>query len=210
VGVWASSSTTSPTSTRPQAWFRAEGLPWSGSSGPSWAGRCAPATRGASRWSSTSRWTGCRPSTRNTVYHGVKPLRIDHFNMFSADVDASLRLLHAAGVPDDGIHRGCRNRRSGRPGCTARAACMTWPSPTGWAAAAPFGVLGADAAQHHRPARPDVDDRLGWTTSSAGPDGTASRTPSSSTSATPTCTGSRSIVRTTRPSIPTTSRSSGT
>ena len=42
------------------------------------------------------------------------------------------------------------------------------------------------------------------------PGGTASRTPSSSTSAIPTDTGSRSIVRTTRPSTPTSSRSGGT
>jgi hypothetical protein len=77
-------------------------------------------------------------------------------------------------------------------------------------APASYRLLGADAAQHHRSARPDVDHRMGLSISSAAPAATASPTPSSSTSATRTATGSRSIVPTTRPSIRISSRSSGT
>ena len=39
------------------------------------------------------------------LYRGVKPLRIDHFNMFASDVDASVAFYGRHGVPGDRIHR---------------------------------------------------------------------------------------------------------
>ena len=40
------------------------------------------------------------------LYKGVKPLRIDHFNCFSPNVDESRRVLQRDRIPCDGIYRG--------------------------------------------------------------------------------------------------------
>lgn len=95
------------------------------------------------------------------LYKGVKPLRIDHFNCFSDDVDASVGFYTDIGFRvTEYTENEDRTRlwaaldapqgRRARHGVHARQR----------AAAAPCRLLGADAAQHHRPARPDGHHRL--------------------------------------------------
>ncbi len=145
------------------------------------------------------------------LYKGVKPLRIDHFNCFSPNVDEAVAFYNELGFrvteyTEDEDDRAAVGGLDAPQGRRARHRLHQRPRP----APAPCRLLGADAAQHHRPARPDGDHRLARRTSSAAPAGTASPTPSSSTSATPTAIASRSIARTTRRSIPISSRSTGT
>ena len=200
------------TSTRPQHFFKGKGLP------VEWVERPYQARTFRTRdphgipLEFYSRMDRLPPiHQKYALYKGVKPLRIDHFNCFSPECGRVGRVLQRDRLPGDGIHGGRGDRaRSGRPGCTARAACTTSPSPTARPAPAPRRLLGADAAQHHRPARPDGDHRLCRPISSAAPGGTAFPTPSSSTSAIPMATASRSTARTTRRSIRTSNRSSGT
>ena len=49
------------------------------------------------RWSSIFRWNACRPSIKYALYKGVKPLRIDHFNCFSPNVDESVAFYNDIG-----------------------------------------------------------------------------------------------------------------
>jgi len=75
------------------------------------------------------------------LYRGVKPLRIDHFNCFSPDVDASVAFYSDFGFrvteyteDEDSFLFSffffSTAKSCGPLGCSARVACMTWRSPT--------------------------------------------------------------------------------
>ena len=96
------------------------------------------------------------------LYNGVKPLRIDHFNMFSADVDASVAFYNEMGFRTTEYTEDAETGRvwaawMHRKGGVHDVAFTNGTRP----APAPHGLLGADPAQHHRPPRPDVDHGLG-------------------------------------------------
>ena len=66
------------------AYARRPGLPVAGLSARSWAAPYAPLIRMAFRWNFTPRWTVWRRFIRNTLYHGVKPLRDRPFQLLLA------------------------------------------------------------------------------------------------------------------------------
>ena len=63
-------------------------------------------------------------------YKGVKPLRIDHFNCFSTNVDEATAFYHKMGFRTTEYTADEEPAPCGLPGCIARGACMTSPLPT--------------------------------------------------------------------------------
>jgi catechol 2,3-dioxygenase len=144
------------------------------------------------------------------LYRGVKPLRIDHFNLFSSNVDESVKFYGEIGF---------RVTEYTEDAITGRS-WAAWMHRKGGVHDIAF-TNGTGPRLHHTafwvPTPLNIIDLLdlmsttGYLSiSSAAPAATASRTPSSSTSATRTATAPRSTARTTRPSIRITNRSSGT
>jgi catechol 2,3-dioxygenase len=97
------------------------------------------------------------------LYRGVKPLRIDHFNLFSSNVDESVKFYGDIGFrvteyTEDAItgpQLGCMDAPQGR-----RSRHRLYQRHR--TAPAPHRFLGADATQHHRSSRSDVDNRISF------------------------------------------------
>ena len=81
-------------------------------------------------------------------YRGVKPLRIDHFNCFSPDVDSSVAFYNEMGFRVTEYTEDDDSKRLWRPGCIA-AGCMTWPLPMAQAAFASYCLLGANPSEYY-------------------------------------------------------------
>ena len=107
VGVLGFKLYDAPDLDRPPSSSPPRTCPSNGSSARTWARPCAPATPGASRLEFYVKMDRLEPiHQKYRLYNGVKPLRIDHFNMFSSDVDDSGRVLQRDGLPGDRVHRG--------------------------------------------------------------------------------------------------------
>ncbi len=158
----ASSFTTSPISTRPRRSSRRAGYRPNGSTRP-YQGRTL---RTRDPWGIPLEFY-VRMDRLPTIhqqyrlYHGVKPLRIDHFNMFSADVDASVAFWNEIGFR---VTEYTEDEDSGR-------VWAAWMHRKGGVHDVAFtNGLGPrlhhtafwvpTPAEHHRPARSDVDHRL--------------------------------------------------
>ena len=144
------------------------------------------------------------------LYHGVKPLRIDHVNAFSPDVDASVAFYNRMGFR---VTEYTEDEASGR-------LWAAWLHRKGGVHDIAF-TNGRGPRLHHTAfwvpnplAIIDLLDLMATTgyvgQIERGPGATASPTRSFSTCSTPTAIGSSSIAPTIRPSIPITSRSNGT
>ena len=95
------------------------------------------------------------------LYRGVKPLRIDHFNVFSHDVDASVAFYSDFGFRVTEYTEDEESKKLWAAWMHRKGGVhdMAFTNGTG-PADAPCRLLGADAAEHHRPSRSDVDDRI--------------------------------------------------
>lgn len=95
------------------------------------------------------------------LYKGVKPLRIDHFNVYSPNVDESVAFYNEIGFR---VTEYTEDAQSGklwaawahRKGGVHDIAFTNGRGP----APSPRRLLGADTAQHHRSSRFDGHDRL--------------------------------------------------
>ncbi len=85
------------------------------------------------------------------LYRGVKPLRIDHFNCFSPNVDEAVAFYNELGFR---VTEYTADEETGKLWAAWTHRKRQGPAP------APRRLLGADPAQHHRPPRSDGDHRV--------------------------------------------------
>ena len=96
---WPSRSVTKANLDKAEAWFKAQGLPVAWVDAPlSGAARCARAICFGIPLEFYSKMDRLPPIHQQyALYKGVKPLRIDHFNCFSPDVDAGVAFYNEIG-----------------------------------------------------------------------------------------------------------------
>ena len=87
---------------------------------------------------------------RYDLYKGVKPLRIDHANMFSPDVDKSVAVLHTTRISADRIYGGRGDRTMlGRLDAPQGERPRHRHDQRTRSASPPFSILGLHAAEHY-------------------------------------------------------------
>ena len=148
---------------------------------------------------------------RYDLYKGCHPQRLDHFNVFAAEVQDTMDFYARLGfrlteyAEEDGP-----KGASQPPGCIARAMCTIFAITNGKGPRLHhFCLLGADRDEHAAPLRRDGFQRLSEESSSAAPAATAFPMRSSFMSAIPTAIASSSTPATISPGITTTSRCAG-
>ena len=161
--VSASRSATTAISTRRRASFPKTASPTPSPSSRSRAARCNSPIPPASSSNSMRRWRSARICLRRyDLYKGCHPQRLDHFNVFAAEVQDTVDFYARLGfrlteyAEEDGPNGRIAAAWMHRKGNVHDFAITNgkWPSP------APFRLLGADRDEHPASVRRDGVQRL--------------------------------------------------
>ncbi|ENR02036.1 hypothetical protein H721_03198 [Brucella ovis IntaBari-2006-46-332] len=143
------------------------------------------------------------------LYKGVKPLRIDHFNCFSPNVDESVAFYNELGFRVTEYTEDAETGRLWAAWTHRKAAFTISPSPMARGRACTIPLSGCRHRSTSSTCSTSCPPPAGLPISSAVPAATAFSMPSSSMCATRMAIASKSTARITRRSIPIWSRSSG-